>query len=219
MNTKHVIALIKKDLLLEWRKKYALYGAVLYVISTIFICYLSFKDAIDITTWNALFWIILLFSALNTISRNFQQDTAGKQLYHYTLSSPQSFIIAKIVYNSLVILFLAFISLFIYTLFMGNQIENMGLFIATLVLASTGFGTTLSMVSSIAIKTNNNVTLMSILSFPILLPLLLVLIKVSLNAVIGLSDPENLKLIIVLVSINLTTIVLSYLLFPYLWRD
>ena len=219
MNTQHVIALIKKDLLLEWRKKYALYGAVLYVISTIFICYLSFKDAIDITTWNALFWIILLFSALNTISRNFQQDTAGKQLYHYTLSSPQSFIIAKIMYNSLVILFLAFISLFIYTLFMGNQIENMGLFIATLVLASTGFSTTLSMVSSIAIKTNNNVTLMSILSFPILLPLLLVLIKVSLNAVIGLSDPENLKLIIVLASINLTTIVLSYLLFPYLWRD
>ena len=219
MDIQHIIALIKKDLLLEWRKKHALYGAILYVISTIFICYLSFKDALEITTWNALFWVILLFSALNTISRNFQQDTQGKQLYHYTLSSPQSFVIAKMVYNSLVIIFLAFISLGIYTLFMGNQIENILLYVTALILGSIGFGTTLSFVSAIAVKTDNNVTLLSILSFPILLPLLLVLVKVSLNAVVGLSDPENFKFLAVLASINLTTVVLSYLLFPYLWRD
>jgi heme exporter protein B len=35
--------LVKKEMQLEWRQRYALHGLLLYLASTIFVCYLSFK--------------------------------------------------------------------------------------------------------------------------------------------------------------------------------
>ena len=93
------------------------------------------------------------------------------------------------------------------------------LFIALLILAGIGFSTILTMVSAIASKTNNNTTLMAILSFPILVPLLMIVIKVSKNAIDGLAMAESYNYLIILILLNLIVVILSYLLFPYLWRD
>ena len=41
---KQVYFLIQKDLLLEWRQKYAFNGILLYVVSTVVVVYLAFMD-------------------------------------------------------------------------------------------------------------------------------------------------------------------------------
>ncbi|MGZ6540000.1 MAG: heme exporter protein CcmB, partial [Bacteroidia bacterium] len=76
----------------------------------------------------------------------------------------------------------------------------------------------LTMVSAIASKASNNFTLMAILSFPILIPLLIVLIKLSKNAIDGLEH-WDMNYLLVLMFLNIIIIALSYLLFRYLWRD
>ncbi|HET8828891.1 MAG TPA: ABC transporter permease, partial [Pelobium sp.] len=48
--------LLKKEMVLEWRSKYALNGILLYVVATVFVCYLSFRTTPPLV-WNALFWI------------------------------------------------------------------------------------------------------------------------------------------------------------------
>jgi heme exporter protein B len=60
---------------------------------------------------------------------------------------------------------------------------------------------------------------MAILSFPIMVPLLITLIKLSKNAVDGLDVSVSYVYIGALLAINVIILVLSYLLFPYLWRD
>src|SRR6185503_19853328 len=85
---KEISALIGKELLIEWRQRYALGGMLLYVIVTVFICYLSFKNVIEVSTWNALFWIIILFASINLSAKSFLQESKGRLLYYYTLSSP-----------------------------------------------------------------------------------------------------------------------------------
>jgi len=35
--------LFKKEVKLEWRSKYAFNGVLLYVVSTVFVCYISFE--------------------------------------------------------------------------------------------------------------------------------------------------------------------------------
>ncbi|KKX50290.1 hypothetical protein L950_0211235 [Sphingobacterium sp. IITKGP-BTPF85] len=60
---------------------------------------------------------------------------------------------------------------------------------------------------------------MAILSFPVIIPLLIVLIKLSQNAMQGMDRAESLNEIVVLIAINIITITVSLLLFPYLWRD
>jgi len=72
--------LIAKEMLLEWRQKYAFNGSILYVVSTVFVCYLSFKNIIDPPVWNALFWIIMLFVSVNAIAKSFIQENSARQL-------------------------------------------------------------------------------------------------------------------------------------------
>ena len=64
-------ALFYKDLQLELKQKYAINSIVLYVLSTVFIAYLAYEGEIDSKSWNVLFWIILLFAAVNATSKSF----------------------------------------------------------------------------------------------------------------------------------------------------
>ena len=100
---KQIKYLIAKELRLEMRNKYALGGILLYVVSTVFVSYLSFKKIVTPATWNALFWIIFLFASVNAIAKSFISETKGRLLYLYTLTSPQSVILSKIIYNSLLL--------------------------------------------------------------------------------------------------------------------
>ncbi|MGZ4054365.1 MAG: heme exporter protein CcmB [Bacteroidia bacterium] len=210
--------LVAKEIKQEMRNKYALGGILLYVVSTVFVSYLSFKKIVNPATWNALFWIILLFASINAIAKSFISETKGRLLYLYTLTSPQAVILSKIIYNSLLLIVLAGLCLAVYSLFIGNIIQDMPLFLITLLLGSFGFSSLLTMVSAIASKASNNFTLMAILSFPILIPLLIVLIKLSKNAIDGLEH-WDMNYLLVLMFLNIIIIALSYLLFRYLWRD
>ncbi len=218
MVTKQIKYLIIKELKLEMRNKYALGGILLYVVSTVFVSYLSFKKIVTPATWNALFWIILLFASINAIAKSFIGETRGKLLYMYTLASPQAVILSKIIYNSVLLLVLSGLCLLTYTLFIGNLIQDLPLFLITLLLGSFGFSSLLTMVSAIASKAGNNFTLMAILSFPIMIPLLMVLIKLSKNAIDGL-ERWDINYLLVLMFLNFIIVALSYLLFRYLWRD
>jgi heme exporter protein B len=210
--------LVAKEIKLEMRNKYALGGILLYVVSTVFVSYLSFKQIINVPTWNALFWIILLFASINGVAKSFIGETRGRLLYLYTLVSPQAVILSKIIYNSFLLILISGLCLFVYSLFIGNIIQDYPLFLLTLLLGSFGFSSLLTMVSAIASKTSNNFTLMAILSFPIMMPLLMVLLKLSKNAIDGLEH-WDMNYLMVLMFINVIIIALSYLLFRYLWRD
>jgi heme exporter protein B len=216
---KEIKYLIQKEIQLEWRQKYAFNGLLLYVISTIYICYLSFKTIIDPATWNALFWIIMLFAAVNAVAKSFLQEGEGRLLYYYTLVNPQGIILSKIAYNALLMLVLSGINMAFYSLLIGNIVQDMPLYLISMLLGSLGFSSILTMVSAIASKAGKNGTLMAILSFPLLIPLLITIIKLSKNAIDGLDWSVSYQYIIILAALNCMVVALSVVLFPYLWRD
>lgn len=218
MILKQIKYLIAKEIKLELRNKYALGGILLYVVSTVFVSYLCFKRIVTPATWNALFWVILLFASINAVAKSFIGETKGRLLYIYTLASPQAVILSKIIYNSVLLLVLSALCLLVYSLFVGSIIQDTALFMLTLAFGSFGLSSLLTMVSAIASKTGNNFTLMAILSFPIIMPLLMVLIKLSKNALDGL-ERWDVHYLLILLCINVIIIALSYLLFRYLWRD
>jgi heme exporter protein B len=212
--------LLLKDIKLELKQSYTLNSILLYAFSTVFISYLSFNGAIDANTWNALFWIILLFTSINAVVKSFVQESPARHLYYFTLTSPQSVIISKIIYNSIMMLIITVLTFIFYMFYLGNQIADYPLYIASLVFGSLGFASLLTMVSAISSRSNNNFGLMAILSFPIILPMLITVIKVSKTALAGaVADPSAWKYIGVLALLNVIVIILAYLLFPYLWRE
>jgi heme exporter protein B len=210
---------MQKEFLLEWRQKHALGGILLYLVSTIFICYLSFAGIMSVPTWNALFWIIIAFASLNLVLKSFGDETSGRKLYIYTLASPTAIIFSKILINSIVMVILGVLGFVLFNLFMGNIAGSNLTYWVVLIIGVIGFSSVLTMVSAIASQARNNFTLMAILGFPLILPLLLLLIRASLRAIEGAtikSVSGDLVVILLLVMISLT---LSNILFPYLWKE
>ncbi|WP_443947625.1 heme exporter protein CcmB [Pedobacter sp. AW1-32] len=212
--------LIHKEIVLEWRSKYTINGVLLYVVSTIFTCYLSFVSLSDKLAWNALFWVILLFASINGVSKSFLQETKGQQLYSYILASPAAVLISKTLYNTLLMLLLTTIALGFYTLVFDTFTPpDLVLYYVAVILGSISFSTVFTMVSAIASKAGNGGMLMAILSFPIIIPVLILLIKLAKNAVDGLPWENSYDEIGMLLIVNVLTVATSLLLFPYLWRD
>ncbi len=219
MLIREVSTLVAKDFRLELKQKYVLNGILLYLVSTIFVTYLAFEEAITPATWNALFWIILLFVAVNGISKSFIQENPARYMYYYTIVSPQAVVLSKIIYNLALMLLLSALAFLFFILLLGDLVVNLPLFLLALLLGSMGLSTILTMVSAIASRASHNFSLMAILSFPIVLPLLATLIKVSGSALSDTGWDGNIGFVVMLITINLAVVVLAYLLFPYLWRD
>ncbi len=205
--------------MLELRSKYALNGILLYVVSTVFVCYLAFRQVSSAQTWNALFWIIMLFASVNAITKSFIQESRARQLYYYTIASPKAIIISKIIYNIFLMILLSMIALGFYSLVFNNPMGDPMFYLLSVLLGSISFASIFTMISGIASKASNGGGLMAILSFPLVIPLLVVLIKFSKNAMDGLDRSVSYDEIGVILAINVIVVTTSLLLFPYLWRD
>lgn len=219
---KEILVLIKKEVTLEWRQKYALNGILLYVVSAVFITYLSFganQGSLSIPSWNALYWIIILFSSVNAVAKSFVQEHQGRQLYYYMIASPEAIILSKMIYNTLLTLVLALLGYLVFSLILGNPVQDQPMFLLNLVMGAVGFSACLTMVSGIASKAGNNATLMAILSFPLIIPILLMAINISKHAIDGLDRGLSVDKMLTLVAINTIIATTSYILFPYLWRS
>ncbi|WP_209332104.1 heme exporter protein CcmB [Lunatimonas salinarum] len=217
-----IITLVKKEATLEWRQKYALNGILLYVISAVYITYLSVGvkgGTLQVPTWNALYWIIILFSAVNAVAKSFIQESQGRQLYYYMIASPEAIILSKTIYNTGLTLLLSLLGYAVFSVIMGNPVQDQPMFLLNLLLGAVGFSSSLTMVSSIAGKAGNNGTLMAILSFPVLIPILLLTIQISQNAIDGLDRSVSYDKMITLLAINGLVGSSSYILFPYLWKS
>jgi len=208
-----------KDIMIEWRQKYALNAALLYVLSTVFITYLVFQNFIDPVLWNALFWIIIVFVSINTVSHSFVLESKNRHYYYYTIASPQAVIMAKIIYNNLIMFIFTFLTYLIFSLFFGGLIQNNILFYLTILLGSMGFSSMLTMTSAIAWKANNSFSLVAVLGFPLALPLLIVLIRLTKMALGIFVWAEALKFLLILLLLNFIIVALAYILFPFIWKD
>jgi len=219
MNSQLLSQLIKKEFSLEFRQKSTLAGILVYIVATVFISALSFKKIIHPTVWNALFWTIFMFISVNVSSKSFMQETKGKGLYNYLYYHPRQFILSKTIYNMILMAVLSLLTFFFYSWFVGSMVQDMGMFLLALVFSSSAFSGILSLMSAIASKANNNISLMAILSFPVLMPLLLVSVKLSKHAIDGLAWSVSYKYLLILIMLNFVVVALATLLFNYLWKE
>lgn len=217
-----IAALLRLEVALDLRQRAAWAGMLLYVVSAVYVCYLAVKGGLGLGTWNALFWIILLFAAFNALARSFQREDAGRQLYLYTLVDPRSVVLARALYNAATMVVLSLLSLLVYTLLLGGEVlaeADIAQFVLAVVLGGIGFAAVLTLISAIAARAGNGIGLMAILGFPLVLPLLLTVMRASKLALDGVAWSVTSTYFGGLVLLDVITITLAWILFPYLWRD
>jgi heme exporter protein B len=215
-------ALWKKEVRQELRQKHALAGVAMYVLATVFVCYLSFETIETERVWGGLVWITGLFTAFNAMQKTFQQEGAGTQLYLYSLASPRAVMLSKALYNAMLVAILNLVSLAFFLLFFGDKMLadiDIAQFTLGMILGSSGLGITLTFVSGLAYKSGTGVGLVAILGFPVVIPLLITIVRFTTGAILGMTWLENGLNLLVLIILNGSSLLLSLLLFPYLWRE
>jgi heme exporter protein B len=216
---RNISAILTKEIKSDFRNPYVLGGAGLFLLSSLFVCYITVKRIPITAIWVALFWIVVLFASFNAVAKSFLNETRGRMLYLYTLVNPSEFIAAKMIYHGLVMLFLGTIAALVYQTLFSITIQDNLLFWVSVVLGCTGIAFILSLLSTIASKAGNNLTLLAVLGLPIMLPLMLVSTTLMKNAVDGIALTVQLKYLFVLMGLNVVCFALSIVLFPYLWRE
>lgn len=211
-------ALLKHEFLMEWRQRNALGGILLYVLSTVFVVYITFK-VVPPLAWIAIYWVIMLFAGTNAVAKSFVQLSKGSMLYYYSTVHPLLLFAAKLVYNILLLLCIHLITVLSLSVLVGNPVVDSNWFLLIGSIGIIGFAAILTLVSAIAQKANNQSTLMAILSFPVLIPILVLVVKLSKNALDGLDRSVSANVLGNLVAIDLLVLAVALLLFPYLWRD
>ena len=217
-----MIELLKKEFVLELRRKSVISGLGLYLLCIVFICYLTFnlrQNAVSPNTWSALFWLTILFSVVNSVAKSFIGERKGVYIYYYTIASPQQVILSKIIYNTILCLIISLAGYLLFSVFIYNPVQDQTTFFLVLVLASAGFAASLSLISGIAAKANNSNVLMAVLSFPVVISILLMAVRVTKNTVDGLEFVASRDELLNLFAINCIAGALGYVLFPYIWRS
>lgn len=217
---KRIATLLKKDILLELRQQHTFYGILLYVAATIFVLYLSMPDSPESTIWNSLFWVIQLFVCVNTVAKSFLQESRGRMLYFYSIASPVEFIIAKLVFNTLLMMLMSAISLVLFFGLLSNPVTDTLKFIGIVLLGGSSISLVFTLMSAIAAKAQQNAALIAILGFPVILPLLLMLMRLSKAAFAEVfKEGAVLQLAGLIVGLDVLVIVLGIILFPFLWKE
>ncbi len=213
-----ILTLIKKDILLEFRQQFSFYGVLLYVASTIFVLYLAMGQPENMV-WNGLFWMMQLFICVNAVAKTFLQEGRGRQLYFYSLCSPVHFILARMVFNAALMLLMNLISLLIFSILLGFPISHPFLFIAISCFGACSISLIFSFLAAIAARAQQNAALMAILGFPLIIPQLMLLMRLSTLAFTDVFQSGLLSIVLLLFCFDILIILLSVILFPFLWKD
>lgn len=168
--------------------------------------------------WNGLFWVIQLFICINAVAKSFLQESKARMLYFYSVASPVHFVLAKLLFNSVLMMLMSLISLLLFFALLGNPIQKALMFIGLVILGGWSLSMVFTFLAAIAAKAQQNAAIMAILGFPLIVPQLMLLMKIT-NAAFNSALPFEWTDIGLLIALDLLVALLAVILFPFLWKD
>lgn len=214
----HTLSMVFFEWRTQWKRPAAFASAAVQVATIAFLCYLTVPNA-NPKTWNALFWLTVVFGTLVAAGRSFLQVSPGRWLLLNQLGSPTAILLGKMLFNAALVCTLVLFSLVLFSLFLGNPVYHTFWHLGFILFTSCGISSVFTMMSAIASKTTESAFLLPVLSLPAIIPLVLVGVQGSakcLNPILVSSVSID---FLVLISLNLLVIALSLILFRVLWKD
>jgi heme exporter protein B len=215
---KNIVNLLRKDLLLEVRQQYTFYGILLYVTATIFVLYLSMGQP-EGPVWKGLFWMIQLFICVNAVAKSFLQEGRGRLLYFYSIAGARDFILAKLVFNALLMIVMSGVSLVLFLFMLGNPMGHADYFVLITCLGGVSLSLVFTFLSALAARAQQGAALMAILGFPLVIPQLMLLNRISTIAFEDVLQGGLGWMLGIMAGLDILLVVLAIILFPFLWKD
>ncbi|GMU95038.1 MULTISPECIES: heme exporter protein CcmB [Ignavibacterium] len=221
MNSK-AYNLFLKDFRSELRTRYAINALAMFIIVAISVILFSIgNEKINENLTAGLFWVVIFFTAMSGLSRAFvSEEERGTTLTLQLIASPTTVFSGKLIFNVILVFAMnAIIALLYGALFEDFIIKNFLLFLATFILGNIGLAVSSTIIAAIIAKAGAKGTLYPVLSFPILLPLILTCVQLTLFSFDGTSFEKSRFELAIIVSYDVIMITVSYLLFDFIWKE
>ncbi len=221
MHTK-AYALYLKDFRSEIRTRYAVNSLAMFVIvATSVILFSIGNETITQSLTAGLFWVVIFFSAMSGLSRAFvSEEERGTSLTLQLIAAPSTIFSGKLLFNIVLVFCMNIVITLLYSaLFDGFVIKNLALFIAAFFFGNAGLAIASTIIAAIISKAGAKGTLYPVLSFPILLPLILTSVQLTLMSFEGASFIEAKFELAIIICYDVIMLTASYLLFDFVWKD
>lgn len=186
------LAIFRKEWLEEKRTRFAVTSVLTFTASAMLVMIFSMRaQHLDPTPKSGLLWIVLLFASLTAGAGSFLRERDRNTLLLLTIHArPLSVYSGKLLYNTLFLFSLLSITLFLYTLLMDVNVVGLTSLFITLITASIGFSGVMTMTSAMIAQADRKGALFSVLSIPLLIPLILLVTRTTRDAFVT-GNPEQ----------------------------
>jgi len=205
----------------EFRTRYALNTLALFAFTTLVVVSVSLGPlGVSMSQGTAvlpvLLWVILLFSVAAGLPRAFvQEEETGTAMALRLAATPSALFCGKLVYGLTLVLALEALVTPVYVAMTNLTVVSPGLLAGVLAAGGYGLAAGSTLVAAIIAQARSKGTLFSVLSFPVLLPLLLLSVELTRLAVAG-SPPGVALPQLLLYDASVT--VAGLMLFPAVWN-
>ena len=219
-----VAAVAAKDLRAEFRTRVALNSLALFALTTLAAVSYTIgpyrlADEDRPFLLSVLLWIVIFFAALAGLDRSFVKEEESHTAPLLRLAAAPTVVWAgKLLYNLCLIAVLMAMLVPLYCVLMGFDLAVPWRFVGLLAAGAFALAVTTTIVAAIIAQAITRGALFSVLSLPLLLPLLIFLIQGTTAAATGDLEVFGDSLRAVL-SMGGAMAVASALLFPVVWTD
>ncbi len=214
--------LFKKDFSSEVRTRYAVNSLAMFILVAISVILFSIgNEKISDYLAGGLFWVVIFFTSMSGLSRAFvSEEERGTTLTLQLIASPLTVFGGKLLFNLILIFTMNLIIAVLYSmLFEAFVIKNLLLFISAFILGNIGIAVSSTIIAAIISKAGSKGTLYPVLAFPILLPLILILIEITKLSMDGVGLADGVVELAVLFCYDVIMLSASFLLFDFIWKD
>ncbi len=215
-------AIVVKDVRSELRTRYALNALLMFVVTSVATILFALRDdELNPEILSGMFWVVIFFTAMSGLSRIFvSEEERGTTLTLQLVASPSVVYFGKLIFNSgLTLMLSSAVTVLYVVVFPAFVIKSPLIFGFTVFLGSLGFASAATIIAAVIAKANTKGTLYPVLSFPILIPLLMTVLKSTARALDGELFSAAFGEFQILVSYLLVMTAGSYLLFDYVWKE
>ena len=213
--------IFKKDLRQEFKTRYSINAIFLFALVTLI------AVSFSIGTYNAsteiksaLLWIVIFFSAMSGLSHIFVREEEKHTADTLKLvADPTGVYLGKFLFNLFLLYLLELITVPLYFAVMNFEVSGVAIFITVLLLGSLGLSAGATMTAAIISKASAKGALFTVLSFPILLPVIVTGIngtKIAVRQIEFIKAASDLQVLFAYAVVVLTA---GILLFDFVWNE
>lgn len=215
------IAVLQKDLRIEFRTRYAFGALIMFAVTTLVAISFSLAGGmVDADIGASLLWVIFFFSAMTGVSRAFvQEEEAGTAIALKMAADPSPVFLGKFLFNATLLISIAVLVVPLYLVMFNLSVVIVGGFLLTVLLGVVGLAAAGTILSAIAAQSAVKGSLLTVLSLPIVLPLLIGATSATRTALSGSNPGSMVTYISMLLFYNGSVLAASLLLFEYVWHE